>query len=1293
MTPAEPQRFTPEQLRAIRARDGELFLDAGAGSGKTSVLVERFVRAVVEDGVPVGAILTITFTEKAAAQMRDRIRARLLQAGAATAVSATEGAFISTIHGFCARVLRAHALAAGLDPAFTVLDELEAGRLADAAFDRALTELAGERPGGVELVAAYGAGELRAAIQAIHRQLRSRGQRRPRLPALRPEPFDLEAAARELVRAAARVRAELSAIAAPSVRVLEALERLARVEELVGGALTGGELAVGELAVGAVAVGALAGAAGPGGAVPGGGLPGGFGSGGGLPGAAGPGGPLPRSAGPGGAVPGGEGGPPFAGGDGGLPGLGGRMPWPEDLDRLRLPGGNGAALSTAACAEYESALARLRAGCEAGWAQPTLALLDQLLVGFGEHYERAKRERSGLDFEDLELLCCELLRDPELRDTYRRRFARVMVDELQDTNPVQLELIEAVSEENLFTVGDAQQSIYGFRHADVELFEARGRRLEGCGRRVRLRANFRSRPEILAVVNRVFARELGDGFVRLVAGRRAQVPADVERAPQNGDGEGAPRDEQGGEGAPRHEQGGEGAPRVELIVADRGGEWTPEGPAAAWRVAEARALAGRVHELVDEGFRPGQIVVLLRASTDMRAYERALEERGIPTYTVGGRGYWSHPQVLDMVAYLRVLANPRDEQALYAVLASPLVGASLDALVLLASAARAADRDPWTVLRERPEELAELPAPERERLVAAAGWLADERQGTARRGAEELLDRALERTGYDLFVLALPGGRRRLANVRKLMRLGRQHLAEHGPRLHEFVELIRQRAEGWRPDPDQGEAPIEGEALDAVRLMTIHRAKGLEFDVVCVADLGRGARNRGELLRVGADGRLGLRLARPGGGGRVAALDHEALADEQRRRAAAEERRLLYVAMTRARERLILSGGAKVEAWGAPSRAGGPITWLGPALVGDIAAGAGVSEGVAFRVVRPGEGAGKADAAAAAGEPARASDAAAAAGEPARGPDPAAGAAGEPACGPDTAAAGPDLSPPGPPVPERAERSGGPVIRTLSYSAIAAHQRCGYRFYLERVLGLPPVEEGEAAPSAGEGGAAALSAAERGTLVHALLERLDFRRPLIPSPAAILAAAPRPLGAAELEEVAALVERFAASEVCRRLARATWIRREQRFAFPLRGALVSGTLDVIAGEPQARHLIVDYKTDRLGEAEPATVVEREYGAQRLIYALAALEAGASEVEVAHVFLEAPERPVWSRCTREQAAALRSRLAELAGGLLQGGEFPVSDTPHRRLCHGCPGEGGLCAWPLEVTRRVSPEQLF
>ena len=228
--------WTAEQRYAIERREGDLLLDAAAGSGKTSVLVERFVRAVLDDDLPVTSILAITFTDKAAAELRDRIRSRLRELGCTAAARATEGAFISTIHGFCSRLLRAQALAAGLDPAFGVLDQAQAWQLADQAFDDALEDLTRNASGGVELLASYGPGPLRGAILGTYSELRSRGQSEPMLPTLGAVSVDLEGARSELSQAAKKALSELGLLAEPSVRVQQALERLSGCEQLLAAA-------------------------------------------------------------------------------------------------------------------------------------------------------------------------------------------------------------------------------------------------------------------------------------------------------------------------------------------------------------------------------------------------------------------------------------------------------------------------------------------------------------------------------------------------------------------------------------------------------------------------------------------------------------------------------------------------------------------------------------------------------------------------------------------------------------------------------------------------------------------------------------------------------------------------------------------------------------------------------------------------------------------------------------------------------------------------------------------------
>ncbi len=266
-----------------------------------------------------------------------------------------------------------------------------------------------------------------------------------------------------------------------------------------------------------------------------------------------------------------------------------------------------------------------------------------------------------------------------------------------------------------------------------------------------------------------------------------------------------------------------------------------------------------------------------------------------------------------------------------------------------------------------------------------------------------------------------------------------------------------------------------------------------------------------------------------------------------------------------------------------------------------------------------------------------------------------------------------------------------PPVATISYSSLAAYRRCGYRFYVERVLGLPAreVPPTDLELATGQG----LSALDRGVLVHALLERLDFRRPV---PAALAEVCRREGIAAPSEEesadVAAIVDAFVRSPTRERLARATGIRREERFAFELAGGvLVTGAFDVLAREP-GRMLVVDYKSDRLEGASPDEVASGRYATQRLIYALAVLRAGAPAVEVQHLFLERPDEPVVASFTSADVARLQADLERRAHGLINR-EFAVTDTPHRAVCAGCPAEGGLCSWPLEMTLREAPDRLF
>jgi ATP-dependent helicase/nuclease subunit A len=1156
--------LTSEQLEAIARRDGDLILSANAGSGKTSVLVERFVASVVDDGLRPDQVLAITFTDKAAGELRARVRARLLELGEREGAREAEGAWITTFHGFCQRILRAHAVAAGLDPAFTVLEPAESRAAVREAFDAALAAfLSQPRAAALDLAAAYTVDRLQRMVVAAHDALRSRGQTRPELP--EPRPADPAAAGAELERARAALAAELAGVPGGGASVDAAREAL----ESCRAKLSDGDA----VDVGTVKVGRTAAA-------------------------------------------------------------------------LKTPAADA---YRAACERYAHALADQR-------AVPALALVDELLGRYADAYAQAKRARTAVDFDDLELLARDLLvAEPGIAAGYRERFARIMVDEFQDTNPLQLELIELVARDNACTVGDELQAIYAFRHADVEVFRARREALAAGGRAATLATNFRSRPEILEVLNRGFA-PLHEHWVDLRAGR--QDPPAAE-------------------------------PVVELLITDADA-WNGDAPAAlgvglpaasAVKQAEARLVAQRVGDLVhEEGVAPRDVVVLLRASAEMGLYERALELAGLPTLAGGGRGWWARQQIRDLCHLLAALANPRDEEALLGLLASPMVGLSSDALALLALSARGeraapgergahdtlddARRGGRTLWEAAHDPSLVLASEDAERLTAFRAWFAAERERAPRLGLDEVLARGLRRTRYDLHVLALPRGARRLANIHKLLRLAASYEARRGRDVRGFIDLANAELEA---DAREADAPVDLGGLDAVRLMTIHAAKGLEFPVVVVADLGRKGNLSPPDLHVDGD-RVGIRLVDLDAK-KTTALDFDVIEAERRAADEAEERRVMHVAMTRAEERLILSGAARLgEHWPAPGPGAAPISWIGPALVPHVPSlDASGTHGLVRTVLNsPASGILRLEAPAPVA-PGEQLALALNGGAPAAAPPPAA------------PLAEPELAP-APPA-------------ALSYSALSRYAACPYRFHLERGLGLPeqapPQHLRDAPPSA-----PTLDLLLRGTLVHQLLEDLDLRGDVaVPDADAVRALAAvheTELTDDEVADLQGMVGAFVDSPLRARLAGARSMHREHAFAFVLTGGpLLNGFVDVIAREEDGGALIVDYKSDQVGDADLEALVEASYATQRRIYALAALRSGAPTVEVAHVFLERPGEPAVARYAQADADALDAELQARAAPLLAG-EYPVAEVPHRSLCATCPGRDGMCSYPPELTDRELSE---
>ena len=1177
---------TVQQTAAVEGRDRDIFLRAGAGTGKTSVLVDRFCAAALDPDGGVERILAFTFTERAADQLRRRIREelsnRLREADGEQAdvlreaLDATDRAWISTIHGFCRRVLASHPAAAGIDPRFRIVDEAEAERLAVRAFDSALAEMveSGE-PEALELAAANRRRTLLEMTRGAYDELRSHGDPSPALPELAPP--DTTAAIGSLVEAASEAHAEC---AEASGKSLESREKIAAAMQL----------------------------------------------------------------------------------DPSQP--------PDDdlLESLRdLEVRSGAkAFKGEACERYSRALKRAQSAVAGHVLAPAYEQLRELVSRFGARYERLKEQRAALDFEDLQLKAVELLSGSAfIRDRYRDQFDHLMVDEFQDTNALQLRLIEQLRgpATRVFLVGDEFQSIYGFRHADVEVYRREHRRFaegeEPNGEALPLTGNFRAAPELVAATNAI-GRHLLGGFEPLTAF--------VE------------------------EEAG-GRPAVELLLtADDRKAWEaeetglprlPDDPSSGSKVAEARSLAAHLRQLVDdERVDPSTIVVLMRAFTHVAAVERALGDAGLDPYVVGGRGFWSQQQIDDMRALLTVIANPLDDEALFGALASPACGVFPDTLWLLRRAATWKDDEDrerpghiWPLVRDlvetgtpsrgNAEAAALIPQDELDRLDQFAGVLTELRVRSTEGGLETLVERTASAFDYDLATLGRNDGKERWANVRKLMRLAREYEASEGPHLAGFLEYLDARATSR---DREAEAATRAEGHAGVRVMTVHGAKGLEFEVVAVADLGRNLQLGWSPLRVrpGEEGPEGGELARVGVQlgrlGRPAERlhDYQELTDLATDRDAEEEARLAYVAATRAKRRLILSGTYSRNALKKEINGRKPIALqlIRSLLDMDLterevevpSAGDGFPAGrLHLKVIEPGPGVGAKLLAP------RETTASTESVE--------------------------DVKPPlgRPDVPPA-------LIGGLSYSALSAFENCGYRFYVERVLGIG---EPEVVSVDGDGGGPEIRRRfGPGLAVHSLLEwsaRNQWRAPDRDR----ISSALREQGLGQDEgadQVGELTAAFLDSPLREEIADAR-VSPEVPFVLSIGGTLIRGSIDLLAQRSDGSVLVVDYKTDRLQGRDPADTVAR-YSIQRDLYALAAGARGAP-VETAYVFLERADQPVRESFGEAELESARARVEAVLERLAEG-RFEVTDRPHRALCADCPARERLCSQTIEAQLRDDPD---
>jgi ATP-dependent helicase/nuclease subunit A len=730
--------LSDDQRRAVERSGQDVCVVAGPGSGKTRVLTERFAWLVEQCGVDPAKILAITFTEKAATEIKSRLIRRL--GSRPEYRQAIERAWVSTIHGFCARVLQENAIRAGLAPDFTVLDQPAAERLAREAAEASLDALYREQPERMRrLLEAVDLStqddgrqpDLAESLLAVYESLRLSGI--TEIPDVTTS-LDFLAAARELARSIAGNPSK--GADGPRLREWAAdflaqpnLEALARFDFNLNNV--------------------------------------------------------------------------------------GRNPAASRLKNEILPA--------------------LTSQWLGDWYADLHDLLRAAIARVGATYSAKKRQLSAVDFADLEEFTIALLEsDDALRRELSGRFEQVLMDELQDTNRLQWRLMNLLRT-SFFGVGDINQSIYGFRYADPEVFAEYRNSLGSSGAVIdELKENHRSRAEILATVSAMLDGQSG------IEARHLEAHAGF--APVN--------------------------MAVERLVG-RGEEAQD---------VEADLVAARIRQLVDGGeFRFRDIAVLVRTLSSTAAFERAFDHLNIPFLLTGGRTFLEARETRDLLALLAALVNPLDEIPLVGVLRGPLAGFSDRELFRLG-------REGWRPEFERRfgriRELAGFVPPDR--LIAVA---LDQRRYTTR----------------------LP--ERARANIEKLLAWLRREFRERPRPLAELLEDLE--ALRWTQSVAESPPP---EAGDVVRMMTIHAAKGLEFPVVFVSALHRGPDRRKPVIAVSRASGLGVKWRHPLTGQGHSDLAHRALIQQMERQETAEENRLLYVAMTRAQDRLILSHAEKKRA-------------------------------------------------------------------------------------------------------------------------------------------------------------------------------------------------------------------------------------------------------------------------------------------------------------------------------------------------------------------------------------------
>ena len=1072
-------KLSGAQQAAIERTGQDVCCVAGPGSGKTRVLVERFAWLAGTTARP-EAILAITFTEKAAQEIKSRLVKHFVDRGDGDLRRRVERAQVSTIHGFCHGVLREFALDAGIDPAFRVMDEYEARLEHAQAVEAALNRFSREHRSQFQLLAeAWAAEDFAEELRRLDDKLRLAGGAEAALASL-PEYHAAESLAAIVTLLSEGLAGSNAQTAAQVTCRDEVREWLADPsKDLVARLL--------------------------------------------------------------------------------------RFP------RIKLPRGKTVEALNAALKQARELAARAVEEAVGERNQSSLLTLRTILIDCAREYSSRKRALGALDFSDLEEQAVALLEgNDSIRKLVSERFDAILMDELQDTNPIQWRIVNAIRREGrFFAVGDINQSIFGWRGAEPAQFLGYQQEFTARGWQIdRLQANYRSRAEILEAVERVcVGRQLaGIQSHTLQAGRVFSSPPGI------------------------------------CLEAIRAEENAPEAAWVAQRILELKSTM-RAGDPPRE-LRFGDIAILSRGAAVFDEYEAAFREVGIPSLVQRGRNFFEEPEIVDLTNLLRVLVNPEHEPAMFALLRSPLAGVT--------------DEE---IFERRDAGLPLAP----ERFMTRLEALRAVREETP---LDTLLMRFLDESGHWQRLTAA-----QRANVRKLLRTLRDRANAQPGSLAALVEEL----EGLRESGRENNAPVPG-AEDAVQMLTVHGAKGLEFPIVFLVSMHKAQGGKSKKGRLEWSQERGLGAVWRIEGEDETQQDGAMGAAEEVRKAreAAEEDRLLYVAMTRAEERLVL-------VWSDKKRV--DRRWIDP-----VTEGLGLDFGQPFQVGIPAGQNGVRMLRVVGVPPGLDADA-------------------------QTSAAQAEI------VRIQPETISLPEPPSVTATTLAHFAACPQRYFLRSLLGWPetPGEPvGDSASDASEWSG---------------FEELDDGQVLAANDGEAVGKAPRGMELGDevhkllaglvvpeaSSEARDLALRFARSETGQRAARASRIGRETPILFDYEGLLIRGAIDLWF-EERGELVLVDYKTDSYIGDERL----QEYSMQLRLYALALSRALGRRVDRIILAVLRSEREIRVRLSpdheHELSDAVRSfREAHRAGS------FPLRPG---QQCEWCPYVAGACPQPMPILTECS-----